>query len=378
MVHPADHSRMAKNRTRPKAAPGVVVRILSDGRLTFRPWIPAGASGAKRFLRAMPTLEQAVELRSRALKHFERMPAQDVTLAQAIDVAREDMVQREVRPGTLAWFDKETRALKAAFGESCMLTKINKATIAGAIRTWQQAKPRRPSAATILHHRRALSLVMAAAKARAWIMDDPVPMVTWPRARAKEAPCMPPERLRELLVRIRASGKPAAEWDADLILFMAATGLRRSEVARLGTTLRPNGRLWVEGKSGDAELDISPTAADAFLRLAAASGPGAEFLIPGATEQERATRISLVFRKWAGALGETALTAHALRHGFISELARHCTDVRVVQRYARHKTSRMTERYLHGEATAPALLETVGAELLPAQGTGGGRLRRVK
>ena len=68
-------------------------------------------------------------------------------------------------------------------------------------------------------------------------------------------------------------------------------------------------------------------------------------------------RLRTLFRKWQERAGfERLYNFHVLRHTAISNVYNHCKDIRLTQRFARHKSVLSTQRYAH----AP-LEELVGA-----------------
>ncbi|MCC6673338.1 MAG: tyrosine-type recombinase/integrase [Planctomycetes bacterium] len=350
---------MAKRSSKP-SAPGVITRTRGDGSHVFIAWIPAGRAGAKRYLPAVPTLQQAIDLRARALRNLDALPEHGVTLQGAIDATVEEMTKRRVRPGTQDWFAKESAALVRAFGGGMLLAKLRPSILEHAVADWLESV----SPSTVAHHRRALGLLVSTAIKRGWLLENPLAKVAWPKVEAAERPCLTPERVRELVHAIRSSGREGAAWDAALVELLFACGLRRAEVARLRVRdLRKDGTLWVQGKAGNTTLPLGSVARQAVEHLAEHAGEPDAWLIPGATEQERAAKVSAVFRSWAAALREPALTPHGARHHFITTLARNTSDLRSVMALARHKTPAMSLRYIHAAAEHRELLAAVDASL---------------
>ena len=69
--------------------------------------------------------------------------------------------------------------------------------------------------------------------------------------------------------------------------------------------------------------------------------------------------VSRTFRRWRDRLDVDALSPHAARHGFVTELVASGLDVGVVQALARHETPGQTLNYYHAGPDAAAAVAKV-------------------
>ena len=157
-------------------------------------------------------------------------------------------------------------------------------------------------------------------------------MKTWPEARAAARHAFRADEFRAAVDLIRAQDTPSAEFDALIVHALFATGLRRSELARVRVKdLRfDNGLLWVFGKRDDVFLPLTAEALTVFRRLvelAGADNPDVT-LLPG----DGAHLVSRAFIRTESVVDKIrkgrAWSPHMARHTYISLLAAGGVDLR--------------------------------------------------
>jgi integrase len=168
-----------------------------------------------------------------------------------------------------------------------------------------------------------------------------VPTVDWPR---------PEDHRPDVFTEVELAGvlaKVTDQFARDLAVFLAYTGLRRAELARLlvADVDAAAGVLWVRGKVRAQSHPLPPAAAAAAARLALLAG--GEALISGTTERARRERIAETFRTWQRKLKEPRFHPHALRHSVATIMLRQGAAPGTVQRFLRHASYAMTQRYVH-------------------------------
>ena len=222
------------------------------------------------------------------------------------------------------------------------------------------------SARTIQHCRRTLNRLFVWCMRRGYLQQNPVGAVDWPKTTETRPDTFTEPELFDVLGRVT---DPFAH---DLAVFLAYTGLRRAEAARLEIRdLDPDGgAMWVRGKAGAQSHPIDPEAAAAVKRLiATAEGTT---LIRGSTERARRERIAETFRVWQRKIKEPRLHPHALRHSVATIMIRKGVSPATVQRFLRHASYAMTQRYVSLVADdvrrATARLRLVGGDEQKAHG----------
>lgn len=196
------------------------------------------------------------------------------------------------------------------------------------------------AARTIQHCRRALNNLFVWLGRRGVVTSNPVSQVDWPRPVNTPPDVLNEVELRGLLLGI------TDPWANALVTFLAFTGLRRAEMARLrAADISLNDRaLWVAGKSRAQSHPIPEDAAEACETLLRDAD---EFVVPGCSDKARRAKIAETFRKWQRKLGEPRLHPHTMRHSVATILLRKGVSAGVVQRFLRHSSYAMTQRYVH-------------------------------
>ena len=244
-----------------------------------------------------------------------------------------------VTPDTIEFYRSHLNSVQRTIPSTVLVGKLTAPLLREFIR---EAQLRGLAARSIQHARRVLHTFCGWCVRRGYLLANPVPAVEWPRVVEMPPDVLTAEELENILARVQIP------WARSLMLFMAYTGLRRAEMARLRVCdidLR-QGSLWVAGK---ARAQSHPIPADAIpaLDLLLAGAEPQDYVIPGSTERARRNRIAETFRFWQRKLGEPRLHPHTLRHSVATILLRQGVGAATVQRFLRHSSFAMTQRYVH-------------------------------
>lgn len=241
---------------------------------------------------------------------------------------------------TVAFYKGKLANLWRTIPKTLPAERVTPAVVREFIR--EAAKDHGLGARTIQHCRRTLNAMFTWLQRRGLVTANPCTQVDWPKPLDTQPDVMTELELSGCLARI------SDPWAADLALAMAYTGLRRAEVARLrvADVDTANRVLWVQGKARHQSQPIDPTAVAPVERLVAAA-EGREFVIPGATDKGRREKVADTFRRWNKLLKEPRWHPHALRHSVATIMLRHGTSPAAVQRFLRHSSYAMTQRYVH-------------------------------
>lgn len=326
---------------------------------TFASWIPLGRSSRKKWTPRFKDPDEAAACRERWLRNLATISRDDLTFQRAVDRV-EERLRTTRSAGTLKWFKSHSSLLVEWFGAGTSLISID----AKDIERWRDdqrrgRKGRKPvTASTVLHRRRALSLIFSDNRSSLLEGRNPMDMVRrgWPTVEVKEAPFFRMDELAALLERIRTSGHETAAEDADVLAALALTGLRRTEFSRvrIQDVHLEDRALFVQGKKRNERMAVGTEAVAVLARMleraktrAPQAGPQgspqADILFLGGPEG-----LSNLARRWAIALGEKRLRCHTLRHSFVTGLVSSGLGLATVQRLARHAVVQMTARYFHG------------------------------
>lgn len=195
-------------------------------------------------------------------------------------------------------------------------------------------------ARSIQHCRRALTALLKWCRRRGYVRENPCGDIPWPKPVNTQPDVFNEVELAGVLLRI------IDPWARDIVSFLAHTGLRRAELARLtvADVDVAAGVLWVLGKTAAVSHPIPAEVLDVAERLlAAAKG---EHVVRGSTDRARRNVISETFRTWQKKLKEPRLHPHALRHSVATILLRKGERERTVQEFLRHSSPAMTKRYM--------------------------------
>jgi site-specific recombinase XerD len=318
-----------------KNLPPFVQRLRRDDETTrgFRGWAMLG--GKRKFgpLRsdAMQAHRDAVVMRGIGA---------EVDMGGTLDLRAEQWLAEVARtraPDTVTFYRSCMRCVYRTISGTVALARVTPPVLREFIR---EAQAKGLGARSIQHCRRALNCLFVWLCRRGFVTSNPVGMVEWPRPENTKPDCLNEVELRGLLQRV------ADPWANALFTFMAFTGLRRAEMARLrvADVRLDDGVLWVAGKS---RAQSHPIPVDATASGEALLRGAREFVVPGSTDRGRRSKIAETFRLWQKRLGEPRLHAHALRHSIATILLRKGVHAGVVQRFLRHSSYAMTQRYVH-------------------------------
>ena len=137
-----------------------------------------------------------------------------------------------------------------------------------------------------------------------------------------------------------------------LLMTIYATGLRRSEVARLRVSDIDSARMTitVQGKGNkDRVVMLSPVLLDTLRQYWRQAKPK-QWLFPGETPDQpiSGNDVFAVFHNAVRRAGITKhVSPHSLRHSFATHLLESGTDLRTIQILLGHRSLKTTARYLH-------------------------------
>jgi site-specific recombinase XerD len=299
----------------------------------FRGWAVIG--GVRRF---GPSRATAAEAHRDALTM--RGAGEAMTWGGTLEQRVEEWIAgRQVAADTVTFWRGKLKTVYTVLPPSMPLDRVTPAVLGEFVRA---AKDRGLSPRTIQHCRRVLHTFFAWAVRRGLVQASPVAAVDWPRVRETMPDVLNEVELASCLSRI------TDPWAADLAVFMAYTGLRRAEVARLQVGAVDLGErvLWVEGKARDQAHPLPDDAVAAATRLVEAAGDR-EHLVPGVSEGARRSKVAETFRLWQRRLKEPRWHPHTLRHSVATIMLRRGVSPATVQRFLRHASYAMTQRYVH-------------------------------
>ena len=255
------------------------------------------------------------------------------------------------RDGTIDFYRRQARAVFRFIDGDLPLARLTPAVLQELVRLAQRGGF---SARTIQHYRRWLNRLVRWCQRpqRQWFRgENPVPLASWPEPRRAAPDVLAEAELAQRLEQLRAV--PA---DHDLVLFLAYSGLRRAELARLhvGDFDFVRNVFLVRGKTDDTPAPITAPIRDAALRLVeralarqVVDGEPAGFLVAGADERRRVQAIDRVFRRWAKRFDDRRFHPHALRHSLATNMIRNGVEAGTVQRMLRHASYSTTQGYVH-------------------------------
>jgi len=313
--------------------------------------------------------EWAVAMRASA----ERGKIGNLTLGDGMNLVRADVKLTGRRDGTLRWYEGQFRVLGRAWDLAMPLSQLDRRQVAWFVERRAQHVDRetgkRVSGSTIRMHLRALGRIFVLALREGYVGENPVLRVRKPAVEEKAPDRFSFEEVEEILGQMRGS---RGARDADLVQFLFATGLRRTELAhvRVGDVNIKSRELHVRhGKRRPRVLPVPDGMVPLLEHLLSRVGqdkrgewPGEgpeRYLLPGATEQRRGAFVDRTLKRWKDKLSEGRLHPHALRHSFITYLARRGVPEHVIARLSGHKlsASSITQHYVgvHGPQVRAAM-----------------------
>lgn len=320
--------------------PFVQSRRTSATRTSFRGW--AMVSGRRLYGPSRQTAGEAHKDALRLRAADDATPDVVRTIGQAAEAMHLEL-RSSCRPGTIEFYEQQARAVFRFIDPNLPLALLTPKVLQQLILLALRGEF---SARTISHYRRWLNRLIGwcSMPQRQWFRGaNPVPQVSWPEARNGQPDVIAETDIASKLAVIREEA-PA---DCDLVVFLALTGLRRSELARLHTRdfdLRLS-TFFVTGKNRNASAPITEQLrpiAEALLERAAGG-----WIVAGENERRRVQTIDRLFRRWSARFQDRRFHPHALRHSLATNLIRNGVAPGLVQRVMRHNSFATTQRYVH-------------------------------
>ena len=172
---------------------------------------------------------------------------------------------------------------------------------------------------------------------------NPASAVERPDEKEPARPFLTMARVGAIEAAIRASSGLESEFHADVLVFLACTGIRSFEFARLRAKdftfeRDSSGSVRVQGKRGGIrEIAFDPGIGEVAkrLRLRCEEKP----ICPPST-------LATILKRWGKRLDVPELSARVLRRTFATDMAEHDQNLRLVQDQLGHKQLTTTQRYL--------------------------------
>lgn len=243
-----------------------------------------------------------------------------------------------VTEDTVAFYQGKLANIYATIPKTMPVDRITAAVVREFVREARDEK--KLSARTIQHCRRTLNCLFRWMVRRGIATTNPIGEVDWPSPKDTRPDVFTEPELVAILDRI------TDPWARALSTFIACSGLRRAEVARLrvADVDADNRIVWTHGKTRSQPQPFAEDAVPAVATLLEHAA-GREFVVPGTTDKARREAIAETFRHWQKTLGEPRWHPHALRHSLVTIMLRKGVPSATVQRTARHASYVTTQRY---------------------------------
>ncbi|MBL8752288.1 MAG: site-specific integrase [Planctomycetes bacterium] len=264
------------------------------------------------------------------------------TLREAAEAMHCELVGLR-RDGTVQFYKAQAKAVFRIIDGDLPLARLTPGVLQQLVALAQRGGF---AARTIQHYRRWLNRLVrwCSMPQRQWFRgENPVPLASWPEPRQASPDVLGEAELAARLEHLRT----VAPDDFDLVIFLAYSGLRRAELARLHAADFDLGRsvFLVRGKTDDVPAPITAPILAVAQRLVERARGG--FIVAGESEKRRVQAIDRVFRRWAKRFGDRRFHPHALRHSLATNLIRAGVPAGTVQAMLRHSSYATTQRYVH-------------------------------
>lgn len=294
-----------------------------------------------------PTRAQA-EADRQAMRTRRDTGGDELTIGEAMDDVVARLRRRQRRARTISDREQRFATLRQFFATDALLAEIQPVDVE-AFADWRLKDV---AAATMWADLRALSSCYALPKARH--LPSPIKRADLPsQPRSSDIDWFRPEEMVELIDQVRgwdATSRLDPQRDADVIEFLALTGVRKSEMSQILVRDLRVGRKQLNipedvGKRGHRVINVSPDVIEIGKRLAEGKRP-----------DDRLSPLSYggldsMLKRWAERLGESRLHAHALRHTFGTALAINGANERRIMAATGHRSSRTVSIYMHVAGT---------------------------
>ncbi|MBL8738427.1 MAG: tyrosine-type recombinase/integrase [Planctomycetes bacterium] len=245
-----------------------------------------------------------------------------------------------VTEDTLAFYRGKLANIYATIPKTMPVDRITAAVVREFVRAARDES--KLSARTIQHCRRTLNCLFRWMVRRGIVPTNPIGEVDWPSPQDTRPDVFTEPELVSIIARI------TDPWANALSTFIACSGLRRAEVARMRVVDvdAENRIVWTHGKTRSQPQPYAEDADDAVATLLE-HAKDREYVVPGTTDKARREAIAEAFRYWQKKLGEPRWHPHALRHSLVTIMLRKGVPSATVQRAARHASYATTQRYEH-------------------------------
>ena len=294
------------------------------------------------------------------LRQNGKLPDAVPTFQQAADRVRAVSETKRLRPATIDFYEHQLELLTKEFGADTKLDRIDAARVQRFI---DKRVKSGVSAGTVKLHMQVLRRVFNLAKLTPPTND---PDLILPKRRGID----PARRLtwKEVIEILDSLDDP----ELGVLAFIAATGIRKSEFARMKIEdLRVHGKdedlliLIREAKRDSRVLPLVPGLLPAVRTLLSLNpyqpdNGTPDFVVPGDTLEQRKGWLRRVINRARREVRDDRLSLHALRHACLTRLAEQGEPIHIVAAIAGHKLPGVgvTQTYLHATPASmrPALM----------------------
>ncbi len=243
-----------------------------------------------------------------------------------------------VSEDTIAFYKGKLASVYRAIPKTMPVDRVTSNVVREFVRDAREVQ--KLGARTIQHCRRTLNGLFRWMVRRGIVTSNPVADVDWPSPKDTRPDVFTEAELVSVFARIDDV------FAKSLGVFVACSGLRRAEVARLrvADVDMANRIVWTHGKTRSQAQPFAADA-DAAVQFLLDAAKDREFVVAGITDRARRHAIAETFRTWQRKLGEPRWHPHALRHSLVTILLRNGVSAACVQRTARHASYVTTQRY---------------------------------
>lgn len=317
-------------------------------------WRASVRDGAKRIKGAVRETPQ--EAHGEAVAILEQLkganaPSAAMTLGEVLEAILRDCERRERRDATGDFYRSHLGAWSRHFGEDKRLASLTVTEVQDFIDERRKAGI---GGLTIKHNLMALTRAMRLAG----VEPNPAKSLKLIRPKVKKRDLTLRMSWAEVMAMIHRLQALGLMTELAVLGFIAGTGVRRSEFARMKRTdldLLGERLIIPVGKTEPRELPLARGKGEtsnawqcADLLLGLNEKKGAVFLIPGEDERQRVEWLRQVVDRARAQTGQTKLQLHELRRAFASRVAEKF-PVPVVSALLGHALPGVTGLYVHAD-----------------------------
>lgn len=298
--------------------------------------------GKRHWLQTYPTKEEAAE--SAVLFIQARGPAVRGTIGEAMQLVREEIAARNLKPATLRYWECHWRSVLKRWSLGTPLDAITPQEVG---RWVGERLASGIGGTTARHDVKALRRLLTIAVKRKRLQSDPLAGYVMPRKNKPQRHVFGGDQIAGFVAKLREANIPRRNLMADVMELAYRTGLRRTELSQIRAedVNLPAKKLYVHGKNRARSRMISPPVAVILRRLLAA---GRDPLI-GST-----ILIGHLFEEAKGILGVDTIHCHAMRHSFATALAEGGTHPYRLTTEMGHSSLQEAMTYYHDAGTDAA------------------------